>query len=120
MAEGETKPEQSKNEAFSKIEQPNTRGDFRMLMDIIPWRYILSKQPQIGTLSQKEDMEPMQNLWTPDDQRLLEQINKDIISVPTLTIPYTYRRFYIKTYWSKDGMGVVLLQIDDSVEAIKS
>ena len=29
-----------------------------------------------------------------------------------------YWRFYIKTDWSKDGMGVVLLQVDDSLEVI--
>ena len=63
------KPEQSKNEAFTKLEQPNTWGDFRMLiglfgfyrqlfplyeLDIKPWRYIFSNLPQPGTLSQKE------------------------------------------------------------------
>ena len=40
-------------------------------LDVIPWRYILSKQPQPGTLSQKKEMEIMQNLWNLEDQRLL-------------------------------------------------
>ena len=39
---------------------------------------------------------------------------------PTLVIRYPYRRFYINTDWSKDGMGVVLIKSDDSLEAINS
>ena len=60
----------------------------------------------------------MQNLWTPDDQMLLELINKYIVSGPTLERPDPYLRFYIKTYWSKDLMVVVLLQADELVESI--
>ena len=52
----------------------------------------------------------MQNLWSKEDQRLLERIKKDILSGPTLAIPDPYRRFYIKIDWSKDGMLAVLLQ----------
>ena len=105
MVEGETQPVQSKSEDFSKLEQPNTWGDLRMLigifglysqflnlyeMDIIPWRYTLSNQPQLGTLSQKGEMELMKNLWTPYDQSLLERIYKYIVSGPTLAIPEPY------------------------------
>ena len=63
VAAGGTQPTQSKNEDFSKLEKPNTQGDLHMLigifvlyiqffhiyeLDIIPWRYILSKKPQPG------------------------------------------------------------------------
>ena len=34
-----------------------------------------------------------------------------------LAQPNPARRFYLKTDWSKDGMGAVLLQADDSEEA---
>ena len=68
-------------------------------LDIRPWRYILSKQPQPGALSQKEEMELMQNIWSIEDQRLLERLKKDILSGPTLAIPDPYRRFYIKKEW---------------------
>ena len=57
----------------------------------------------------------MQNLWTPDDQMLLERLNKQIVSGSTLSRPYPYRRFCIKTDWSKEGMGAVILQEDDYV-----
>ena len=60
---------QSKNKNFSKLYQPNKWVDLRMLIGIFvfynhflplyypyirPWIYILSKQPQIGALSQNE------------------------------------------------------------------
>ena len=77
VAEDGTEPTQSKNEAFAKLEQSTIWGDLRMLidifgsyinflplyeMDIRTWRYILSNQPQLETLSKNEEMELMQNL----------------------------------------------------------
>ena len=44
---------------------------------------------------------------------------ESILSGPTLSIPYPSRNFYIKTYWSKDGIVAVLLQSDVSDEARK-
>ena len=67
VAAGGTQLAQSQNEAFTKLEQPNTWGDLRMLIGIFgfysqllplyelyirPWVYILSNQNQPGTLSQ--------------------------------------------------------------------
>ena len=80
----------------------------------------MSKQPEIGKLYQKEDMEMMQNLWNTAYQRSMERLKKGILSGPTLERPDPYRRFYIKTDWSKDGMGVMILQADVSAEAINS
>ena len=51
----------------------------------------------------------MQNLWNLDGQRLLERLKKYILSGPILARPDPSRWFYIKKYWSKDGMGEVLL-----------
>ena len=58
-------------------------------LDIRPWIYILSKQTQPVTLSQKEYMVPMHNLWNPQDQRLLERLNK---------------YFFNRTYFSKNRL----------------
>ena len=88
-------------------------------LDIRPWKYILSNQPQPGTLSQKKKMVMMKNLWNLQYQILLEWLKKDILSVPTLSIPYPSRRFYIKTDWSNNGMGAVLIQEDVSQKARK-
>ena len=67
LADSGTQTAQSKNEAFSKLEWKNTRGYLHMLigifgfyiqylplydLDIRRWRYILSKQPQLGKLYQ--------------------------------------------------------------------
>ena len=64
-------------------------------------------------------MELIQNLCNPEGQRLLELLNKYILSGPTLEKPEPSRRLYIKTDWYKDGMGAVLLQEDVSEEARK-
>ena len=61
----------------------------------------------------------MQNLWNPKHQRLIEWLKKEILSGPTLSILDLSRRFYIRTDWSKDGMGAVLMQSDVSEEARK-
>ena len=42
------------------------------------WKYIFSNKTKPGTLSQKEDMELIQNLWNIEDQRLLERLKKNI------------------------------------------
>ena len=135
MSEGGTKLTKSKNEAAAKLERPNTRGDPRMLvgifglyrrllnlydMEIRSWIYILSRKPQLGTLYQKEEMKMMQNIWTPDVQRLMERLKKDILSGPTLARPDQSRRFYIDTDRPKDRMGEVLLQKGYSLEARKA
>ena len=56
----------------------------------------------------------MQNLFNQEDQRLLERLNKYILSGPNLSRLDPYRRFYIKTDLPKDGMREVLLKEDDS------
>ena len=55
-------------------------------------------------------MELMQNLWTPEYQRLLERLNEYITEGPILARTEPSQRFYIKVDWSKDGMGDVLSQ----------
>ena len=49
---------------------------------------------------------------------LLEILKEDIVVGPTLAIPDSSRRFCINTDWSKYGIRAVLMQSDDSVEAI--
>ena len=125
VAAGGTQPAQSKNKAFVKLERQNTWEYLSMLIGLFgfysqflplyelyirPWRYILSKQPQPGTLYQKEDMGLMQKIWNQEYQRLLGRLKKYVLSGPNLSIPDPSRRFYINTYWSKYGMGEVLLK----------
>ena len=64
-------------------------------------------------------MKLMKNLWNPEYQSLMERLKKYILSGPNLARPDPSRRFYIKIYWSKDGMGAVILKSDVSEEARK-
>ena len=119
-----THPAHSKNEVFAKLGRPNTWGDLQMIigvlgfyiqlfplydMDVITRRYIFSKQIQPGTLSKNEEIELMQNIWTPEDQSLLERLKKDIMAGPTLVRTDSSQRLYINRDWSKYGVGAVLL-----------
>ena len=75
------------------MKRPNKQGDLCNLIGLIELSsqsfplynqyirlcmYILSKYPEIGSIYQKKDMELIQNLWNPDDQRLLERLKKKL------------------------------------------
>ena len=62
----------------------------------------------------------MHNLCNTEDQRLMEQLKKYISSGHTLARPYQYRSLYIRTDWSRYGMGAVLFQADVLTETINS
>ena len=127
VAAGVTQHAQSKNEACTKPEQPNTWEDFCMLigvfgiysqffdlydLDIKPWRKIFLKSAStkdtISKVGYGTNAEPM-------EYRVPKVTGTvDILSGPTLARPYPYRRFYIKIDWSKYGMVAVILQADVS------
>ena len=65
-------------------------------------------------------MELMQNLYTPKDQMSLEWLKEDIMAGPKLARTEPSRIFYIKKDWSKDGIRKLIMQEDESVEAIKA
>ena len=69
--------------------------------------------PKGGDVTTAEHMESIK-------PKVTGTVKERNLSGPTLSRPDPYRRFYIKTYWSKDGMGSVLLQAYISEEAIKS
>ena len=50
----------------------------------------------------------------------MERLKWGIMTGSMLERPYPYRIFYIKTDWSKNGMGAVIIQADKSVEARKA
>ena len=62
----------------------------------------------------------MQNLWTSEDQSLLEILKEDIVAGDTSARPYPHQELYITLDCFKDVMGEVILQADNSVEARKS
>ena len=63
-------------------------------------------------------MELINNLCNLEDQILVERLKKYILPGPTLARSDPSRRFYINIYWSKDGIGEVIMQADVSEEAI--
>ena len=64
-------------------------------------------------------MELMKNIWTQEDQILLERLKGYILAGTMLARPDPSRIFYINKDCSKDGMGAAILQADTSVEARK-
>ena len=109
VAAGGTQPAKSKNEAFSKLEWPHTCGDLGVLirvfglyshlfpiydMEIRPCSYILLKYHQVRKISQKEEMEQIQNLWTSEYQMFLERLNTYIVPGPTIARTHPYIRLY--------------------------
>jgi hypothetical protein len=55
-------------------------------------------------------------LWQPEDGLLLEQLKQEVIESMVLARPDYDRRFYLKTDWTRHGMGAVLCQVDPNCE----
>jgi hypothetical protein len=56
--------------------------------------------------------------WTPEYEALLVCLKEEILEGPLLARVDSSKRFYLKTDWSKDGMGAVLLQAEDTPVSI--
>src|SRR5688500_8205004 len=52
--------------------------------------------------------------WTPELLTLFQKLKDDITSSPCLARADSTKPFFLKTDWSKDGMGMILMQPDDS------
>ena len=83
---------------------------------ILPWRKLLRSAPAPGS-PQANPREPIGTRWKPEHADILSGLKKDILAGPVLARPDYSRRFYLKTDWSSDGMGAVLLQADDNEDA---
>ena len=59
----------------------------------------------------------MASLWTSECDDFLTSLKRDVLIRPVLPCLDQRRSFYAKPDWIKDGMGAVLLQVDDSEEA---
>ena len=67
------------------------------------------------TKIQKEAL--MSELWLEECHNFLVWLKLSILKGPMLARPEPRRRLYLNTDWSKDVMGDVLLQADESPEA---
>ena len=59
----------------------------------------------------------MSELWGEDEEALLEELKAAIVAGLVLARPDPKHHFYLKTDWSCEGMGAVLLQAKDTSEA---
>ena len=64
-----------------------------------------------------EEMAELEGLWSNECQELSHRLKTSILAGPVLANPYPSLHFYLKTDWSKDRTGAVLLQADDSEES---
>ena len=55
--------------------------------------------------------------WTPDLIRLFDKCKKGITSSPVLARHDSDKPIFLKTDWSAEGMGYILLQPDDSIQS---
>jgi hypothetical protein len=121
-------PAESKNDALMKMcaQTPNSTTDLRRIIGFfgfyqewIPWYEIrISRWRQ--HLKDAPPTEPdapdsviyMRSIWKTEDDELLQELLAAILERPVLARPNYDRRFYLKTDWSKFGMGAVVLQAD--------
>ena len=123
-------PAESKYSGIDKIKSPKRFSDIRGIIgifgyyqqwmphyedDIAIFRDILLTKGE--TLSDEEEEAKVAREWTDKCEETLEKLKGYIKDGPVLKRPDPNRRFYLKTDWSKDGMGACLLQPEISVEA---
>src|SRR5210317_831761 len=125
-------PAQSKYGTIKKLCAPATFSDIQMInglfgyyapwiphleLEIQPWREYVKQKPAQGEKTEEEVKTQVRKLWTKTDDEQLERLKDSIISGPVLKRPNPKRRFYLKTDWSSNAMGAVLLQADITEEA---
>jgi hypothetical protein len=118
-------PAESKYEALRGLEQPLLYRYLRMLIGFIGfyrnwiplyesrigrWREYLKTSPAPGAATKKEEAQLLKAQWGTEDDQLLEELKEAILSNPVLKRPVPNRRFYLKTDWSANAQGAVLLQ----------
>ena len=79
-------------------------------VQISRWRDYLKKADKP---TPEGDFTTITQLWTEEDADLLQELTEELIDSPcVLKRPDYNRRFYVKTDWSKNGSGMVILQAD--------
>mmetsp|Transcript_357 Transcript_357/g.524 ORF Transcript_357/g.524 Transcript_357/m.524 type:complete len:620 (-) Transcript_357:114-1973(-) len=125
-------PAQSKYGTIEKLCPPASFSDIQMLnglfgyysqwiphleLSIQHWRDLVKEKPKPGECTKDEEKELIENLWEPQDDQTLHDLKQSILTGPVLKRPNAKRRFYLKTDWSSNAMGAVLLQVDLTEEA---
>ena len=128
-------PAASKFAAFRELPIPNTWTDLRMLIGmfgfyqqwleryevrIAPFRKLQEGSPRPGDLSFEEEASFFRGFWSSQHTALLEELKNEILSKPTLARPDPFRRFYLKTDWSKLALAAALCQGSNDPKSIKA
>jgi hypothetical protein len=74
------------------------------------WRDCNKKRPAPGAATKEEESQFLQAQWMEEDDELLEELKQAILDNPALKQPVANRRFYLKTDWSCNAQGAVLVQ----------
>jgi hypothetical protein len=80
------------------------------------WREHNRKRPAPRAATKEEEAQLLQAQWTDEDDELLEELKQAMLDNPVLKRPVPNRRFYLKTNWSCNAQGAVLLQAGCSEE----
>jgi RNase H-like domain found in reverse transcriptase len=111
--------------SLTNLPSPQTWSDLRQLIRFIgfyqqwiqqfalrisPFRQLQHRQPLPTKLTLEEEQSFFKGFWLPPHKKHFRELVDKVISGPTLQRPDTSRRLYVKTDWSKDGIGAVLLQ----------
>ena len=128
-------PAQSKYGTIEKLCPPASYSDIQMLnglfgyyqqwiphleIEIQRWREMVKAKPSPGECTKEEEAKVLQRTWEEQDDKTLEKLKKSILTGPVLKRANPKRRFYLKTDWSANAMGAVLLQADTTEEAEES
>jgi hypothetical protein len=124
-------PAESKYDALRGLNKPLLYSDLSMLIGFIgfccnwmplyksrigQWREHNRKRPAPRAATKEEEAQLPQAQWTDEDDELLKKLKQAILDNPVLKRPVPNRRFYLKTNWSCNAQGAVLLQAGCSEE----
>ena len=105
------KPLTSRIDGFQKLERPKTMKALQRNLETINFlaKYVYGMQPILqpfyNLLHKETDFK-----WTPEHQKIFEQMKKTITHKLELTMPDTTKNFCIITDASSTGIGAALLQ----------
>ena len=123
-------PASSKFKAFRELGElvPTSIGQIRKIIGFIgfyqewlPFYEVRVDKWRTYIATADDDENTIKTLWTEQDTDLLKQFIEEILAKPTLARPNYNRRFYVKTDWSKHGLGMAISQADpNDPEALKA
>jgi hypothetical protein len=107
------RPAQSNSPTCEALGRPATKSDILSIKGLFSWYYHFIDWFEVHTMAWQKIMSTLtdqKEMWTPKCEALLVCLKENILEGILLARAYSSEQFYLKTEWSKDGMGTVLLQ----------